>query len=276
MTSSSNQLSEEEIEYLSLLLGIIEGKEWEALGNGMIGNPYAFQSFARTISKSSELNGLTILHACVRFDPPPHIVKILLELVPESPSCVDCLQRTPLHVAAGTGASFPLIKLLAEAFPQACDIQDEDGKTPLHMACDNTCKMFEGDGDSMRDPPSYHVVETLIRASPFSVLVEDLDDMSALEHAILSDATIQVVRKLQKATRKQCQVQQEINGPINKSTPSLPIPSISIPEHESNAVAAVAARKGGFSRRRSLPRNPSDERLVKTHNVTCQLSHKEL
>ncbi|KAL7540403.1 hypothetical protein ACHAXR_010078 [Thalassiosira sp. AJA248-18] len=255
MTGSSNQLNENEIEYLALLLGIIEDQKWETLGYAMIGNPYAFQSFARNISKSSELNGLTILHACVRFDPPPEVVKLLLELVPESTSCVDCLQRTPLHIAAGTRASFPLIKLLAEAFPQACAIQDEDGKTPLHMACDDTCEIFEGDGDSKRDPSSYEVVETLIRASPFSVPVEDTDDMSALEHAILSDANIQVVRLLQNATQKQCQAQQEINDTMNKSTPSLDRPSISAPEHETRKVDVVQAKKGEFSRRRSVPRN---------------------
>ncbi|KAL7533784.1 hypothetical protein ACHAXR_006203 [Thalassiosira sp. AJA248-18] len=255
MTGSSNQLSEEEFEYLLFLLGIIEDQKWEALGYAMIGNPYAFQSFARTISKSSGINGLTILHVCARFDPPPQIVKILLELVPESPSCVDCFQRTPLHVAAGTCASLPVIKLLAEAFPQACDIQDDDGKTPLHMACDSECKIFEGNGDSMRDPPGYDVVEALIHASPLSVLVEDLDDMSALEHAILSDATIQVVGLLQKATAKQCHAHQEINGQMNKSTSSLGSLPRSVPEHEPSAVALIPERKGELSRRRSFPRN---------------------
>ncbi|KAL7537411.1 hypothetical protein ACHAXR_007801 [Thalassiosira sp. AJA248-18] len=232
----------------------------------MIDNPHSFQSFTRAISKSSELNGLTILHACVRFDPPPQLVKILLELVPESPNCVDCLQRTPLHVAAGTRASLPLIKLLAESCPQACDIQDADGKTPLHLACDSACEMFEGDGDSAKDPPSHDVVETLIQASPLSVLVEDLDDMSALEHAIFSDATIQVVRLLQDATRKQHLAQQKMSGLINKSSPPRSVPeyvSIDVPvtptkkgeENESSAVSVVPARKGEFSRRRSFPRN---------------------
>ncbi|KAL7525675.1 hypothetical protein ACHAXR_002989 [Thalassiosira sp. AJA248-18] len=280
MMGSSNQLNEGEIEYLSLILGIINDQNWKALGHAMLDNPYAFQSFARTISNSSELNGLTILHACVRFNPPPHLIKILLELVPESPSCVDCLQRSPLHVAVGTRASFPLIKVLADAFPRACDIQDEDGKTPLHMACDSACELFEGDGDSTRDPPSYDVVETLLQssplsvlvedlddmsplehaifseqASPLSVLVEDLDDMSALEHAIFSDAPIQVVKLLQNATRKQCLAQQELNGSIKKSTPSLASPPISVPELESSAVTVVPARKEEFSGRRSYPRN---------------------
>ncbi|KAL7537337.1 hypothetical protein ACHAXR_007747 [Thalassiosira sp. AJA248-18] len=237
---SSVQLNEEEIEFISLIIGIINDQNWKALEYAMIDNPYVFQSFARAISKSSEINGLTILHACVRFDPPPYIVEMLLELVPESPSCVDCFQRTPLHVAAGTGASFPIIKLLAEAFPQACVIQDDDGMIPLHLACDSACQLFEGDGDSARDPPSYDVVAMLVHASPLAVLVEDLNAMSALEYAILSDASIQVINLLQKATQMQCRAQQEMNGAIKKSTPSLASPSISTPEHESSAVTVVS------------------------------------
>ena len=143
------------------------------------------------------------LHACVRFNPPSHIIKILLELVPESSRAVDCLQRTPLHVAAGTRCSLPVIKMLSNSYPAAAAIRDEDGKTPLHLACDSDCELFEGDRDATRSPPSYEVVATLIKANPNSVPVEDQDGMSALEHAIFSNAPIKVVKLLQYATRKQ-------------------------------------------------------------------------
>jgi len=207
--SSSYQLNDEEIQYLSLLLSIIDSQNWQAFGCAILETPTTFQSFARTISQSSQLNGMTILHACVRFNPPPHIVKILIELVPESPSCVDCLQRTPLHIAAGTHASLSTIQLLSDAYPGACTIHDEDGKTPLHLACDSECELFEGGRDSMREPPSYEVVHTLINASPFSVLLEDEDGTSALEYAILSDAPIKVVKLIQYVTLKQCEAQQK-------------------------------------------------------------------
>ena len=49
---------------------------------------------------------------------------------------------------------------------------------------------------------SYEVIKTLIEASPSSVPLEDRDDMSALEHAIFSDAPIKVVNLLQYVTRK--------------------------------------------------------------------------
>jgi len=182
----------------------------------MLSNPTLFQSFARKVSQSTELNNMTFLHACIRFNPPTYIVKTLLGLLPEAPSCVDCLQRTPLHVAVGTRASLPLIQLLAKAYPRACEIQDKDGKTPLHLACDNEGEIFEADDeddDAMvvteREPPSYDVVLTLVRTSIPSVPLEDQYGMSALEHAILSDAPIKVVKLLQHATRKHCEAHQK-------------------------------------------------------------------
>lgn len=103
--------------------------------------------------------------------------------------------------------------MLAEACPRAVDIQDEDGKTPLHLACDRACELFEGDSrgedSTTRSGPSYEVVKTLIQASPLSAPLEDQDGMSALEHAIFSDAPIKVVKLLQYATRKQCEYQKE-------------------------------------------------------------------
>eukprot|EP00584_Thalassiosira_punctigera_P008417 CAMPEP_0172530912 /NCGR_PEP_ID=MMETSP1067-20121228/4516_1 /TAXON_ID=265564 ORGANISM="Thalassiosira punctigera, Strain Tpunct2005C2" /NCGR_SAMPLE_ID=MMETSP1067 /ASSEMBLY_ACC=CAM_ASM_000444 /LENGTH=54 /DNA_ID=CAMNT_0013315221 /DNA_START=57 /DNA_END=218 /DNA_ORIENTATION=+ len=54
MTGPSNQLNDEEIQYLSLLLGIIDSQNWRALGYAILNNPAVFQSFARTVSRSSE------------------------------------------------------------------------------------------------------------------------------------------------------------------------------------------------------------------------------
>ena len=90
------------------------------------------------------------------------MVQILLELLPESPSLVDCMNQTPLHVAAGTHADLSIIQLLVSAFPSTCSIQDLDGMTPLHLACDSTCELFAGDEDCRRDSPTYNVVSTLI------------------------------------------------------------------------------------------------------------------
>lgn len=272
----SYQLNDEELEYLAFLLGTIDEQNWHAFGHAVVSNPSVFKTFARKISKSSELNGMTILHACVRHNPPHKIVKLLLDLVPEGPSCVDCLQRTPLHVAAGTRASSQIIKLLAESYPRACAIQDLDGKTPLHLACDSGVELFEGDNEHERCPPSYEVVRALVKASPLTVPVEDDDGMSPLEHAIFSDAPIKVVKLLQHVTRKQCEArrsQQEQQQQQERSTSknidlkksrrnSLEESSFSLGSHASSGPLSkdresnndddilIAAAQGNFSSRR--------------------------
>ena len=53
-------------------------------------------------------------------------------------------------------------------------------------------------------PPSLEVVETLIKANPSSLQLEDQDGMSALEQAIFSDSDLKVVKFLQYCTRVQC------------------------------------------------------------------------
>ena len=84
-------------------------------------------------------------------------------------------------------------------------IQDIDGKTPLTLTCDAACELFKGDQNSYdREPPSFQVVEVLLKASVSSVPLEDADGMSALEHAIFSEAPIKVIKLLQHVTRRQC------------------------------------------------------------------------
>jgi len=207
--SSSYKISEVEMQRLSLILEIIQSENWQSFEYAINIHPIAFQAFARVISQSSELNGMTILHSCVRFNPPPHIVKTLLKLMPESPRCVDCMHRTPLHIAAGMMASLPIMQLLSDAYPHACTMGDDGGRTPLHLVCDSTCALFEGGQESMREPPSYGVVRMLIKVSPSSVPLEDEDGISALEYAILSELPIEVVKLLQYATQTVCQAQQK-------------------------------------------------------------------
>lgn len=108
----------------------------------------------------------------------------------------------------GTRADLATIQLLVTAYPHGCCVQDIDGKTPLHMACDTQCELFEQDDDEKIElsPPSLEVVKTLIKTKPCCVQLEDQDGMSALEHSIFSDSDIKVVKLLQNATRKQCQI----------------------------------------------------------------------
>lgn len=195
------RLSANALSYLTLLLNIIESKDWSTFKEIALQHPKAFQALSNIISTASEFNGMSFLHAVVRNDPPLEVVADMIKICPDSPKARDCLNRTPLHVAAGVGNSVQVIKYLAMAYPEACKVQDEDGRTPLHFACDIDCRLFEGEAER-REPPSFEVVHALLSASIAPASMEDEDEMSPLEYAIFSDADVRVVKLLQKAAQK--------------------------------------------------------------------------
>mmetsp|Transcript_20291 Transcript_20291/g.29017 ORF Transcript_20291/g.29017 Transcript_20291/m.29017 type:complete len:187 (+) Transcript_20291:503-1063(+) len=149
-------------------------------------------------------NGMTLLHAVVRCNPPLSVVAKMMDICPDQLAAKDCLGRTPLHVAAGSSASPMLIKLLAQACPSSCDVTDEDGKTPLHFACDTSCELFEDDAANRTMPREvcHDTVRALLSESLLSATIEDLDEMNALEFAIVSDARLETIKLLQKASCK--------------------------------------------------------------------------
>ena len=154
---------------------------------------------------------MTYLHAAVRCNSPLDIVAQMIHLRPHMAAATDCLNRTPLHVAAGCKASSLLIKLIARAYPAACVVQDEEGKTPLHLACDSSCVLFEDQNDdddendastSNQESPNHKSIVALLSISLHATTLEDEEEMSPLEHAIMSNASLKTVKLLQAATRK--------------------------------------------------------------------------
>lgn len=165
------------------------------------------------------------LHACIRYNPPTELVKILLDLEPEAPACVDVANRTPLHVAVGMHANISTIETLVQVYPDACATLDWEGKTPLHLACDGCCELFEEEEedkatskDDMASTirtkkPCLETIRTILNACPLAAVVEDQDGMTALEHAIMSDASFKIVSLLQSAT---CRQSMEIRGHVRR------------------------------------------------------------
>ena len=195
-------LSAQVIEAIGILLDVIERQDWTSFRSVALSNPAYIQAIARAIANFPEFNGMTLLHAVARCNPPLGIVAKMIEICPEQLAAKDCLGRTALHVAAASAAAPKVIKLIAHACPTSCDAKDEDGKTPLHFACDITCELFEGDDDDSPVPRKvcHDTVRALLSESRHAATIEDIDEMNAIEYAIMSDAELKTVQLLQKAS----------------------------------------------------------------------------
>jgi hypothetical protein len=188
------------LQYTAVLVELMENKEWQKFSNFSFSSPSFFQALNKAMVDCPELNGMTLLHAAVRVNPPLDVVAQMITFCPDLLAARDCLNRTPLHVAAGSKATPQLIKLLADAYPGACDVQDEDGRTPLHFACDSSCELFQDDHMKTCTPPSNMSIRALLSVSMRAATLEDVDEMNAIEYAIISNASLQTIKLLQKAS----------------------------------------------------------------------------
>jgi ankyrin repeat protein len=198
------------------LLHLIERQDWKKFQSIALSSSTSFRALTNDIANCPEFNGMTLLHAVVRCNPPFDIVAKMIDICPDLLSAKDCLGRTPLHVAAGSAAKPRLIKLIAHAHPASCDAQDEDGKTPLHFACDISCVLFEDDDATNQSMPRevcHDTVSSLLSESLLAATIEDMDEMNPLEHAIMSDAELKTVKLLQKAASKTLQSISRLRSP---------------------------------------------------------------
>jgi len=196
-------------------------QEWTQLEK-IISEPKLLKLISEHIQQCDDFNGMTLLHAVVRLNPPVHILEVMIDANGDALKGQDCVGRTPLHVACGTGADGLIIKRLVKAYPQACDMQDEDGKLPLHLACDTKCVIFEGD-QTPRAPLTLDVVKVLLSGSMQSVLAVDGDEMNPIEYAIVSALDIEIVKRLRKARmsirRKEASLRRK-EAKTNKEAPT--------------------------------------------------------
>ena len=229
--STSNTMLADLDNYLPFLLGLFEARDWTSFENVAFSDPVPYKFISMSICKCEEFNRMTLLHACVRFDHPVSVLLKMTELHPQVLEKEDCIGRTPLHIAAGSVESSLVMKVLTMKYPEACNIQDEDGRTPLHFACDSSCELVEEDEvSSSRRPPSLDTVIVLLTGSLDAVILEDTDEMNALEYVLLSDTPLKVVELLQKLMQWTMRMKQSTvtSTPSNmtsspRSCPELPL-----------------------------------------------------
>ena len=130
--------------YVDTLLDLIHKRQWEKLEE-VAEQRDLFKMISEHIQQSEEFNGMTLLHAVIKYNPPTKVLEAMIQAHSDAIRGQDCLRRTPLHVACGVGSDSSIIRMLVRAYPEACDVQDVDGRTPLHLACDYECVLFEGD-----------------------------------------------------------------------------------------------------------------------------------
>ena len=196
--------------HISLLLDVIRSQRWSAFEHVALSKPNVFLLLSNFIPTYEEYKGMTLLHACLGYEPPIPIVTKILLMLPDRKSALlaqDQMGRTPIHIAAACNANPVILKLLGNIEPIACNIQDKHGRTPLHMACG--CfhiKLQDKTGITQsreNQLPSSAAVCALLSESLTATTVEDNDGISALEYAIISGASTDLVRLMQRVTRQE-------------------------------------------------------------------------
>jgi hypothetical protein len=170
--------------------------------------------------------GGNCVHVLCRFDPPLDLFIQVVDLCPSKVREVDNENRTPLFMAAASGASINVINSLLALYPEAATMRDLDGRTPLIAAC-----MHQDPGAIMtRDGQSYRyrqfrIVQELVAVNASIVDCVDNGNMNALDYAIIRRGELKTVILLQKVTA----IEQRIRAEWNDSKRRTRLPSIASP-----------------------------------------------
>jgi ankyrin repeat protein len=187
---------------------LINGAMWDSLRKYLTTEEGALNAAEEMTSNEFcepggyENDGCIAMHLVVRAHPPLDIVASLMRFNPCLTAQLDAYGRTPLHVAAASGASPQVVRFLLQQDVSAAAKLDYEGKTPLHLCCEKcctegTCDPGLGNGQLVKGP-TFEVLKMLAKAFPDSLNREDQMEMSPLEHAIVNGADVKVVKLLQK------------------------------------------------------------------------------
>merc|ERR1711862_88055 len=154
-----------------------------------------------------------IIHFASRSQAPLRIITLLSREFPESLSSTDAAGRYPVHVAAKWGATPDVIQFLIKTNISSAGISDSSGKTPVHYAGEHyltnfTSLLYD------RDQAQLYVVKMLMTAAPKSVNLEDEEGMNAIEYALESDASLSVIRAMQRACRDDWRERSKAGAPV--------------------------------------------------------------
>ena len=183
---------------------------------------------AQSIKETKDEFGGNCIHILCLFDAPFHIFIQVVDFCPSKVREVDKENRTPLFMAAASGASAAVVSSLLALYPEAATIKDYEGRTPLMAAC-----MHQDPGAVMRDGQSsryrqFRIVQELVASIPNGVELSDFKGHNALEYAILGNGELSTVTLLQKAVA----IEQRIRVEWNNSNRRTRLPSIVFPSDQ--------------------------------------------
>jgi ankyrin repeat protein len=209
-------------DYGKKLMKLAQQHRWDKLEKFLMAADY---NVKESIKETKDDFGGNCVHILCLFDAPLDLFIQVVDLCPSKVREVDNENRTPLFMAAASGASAAIVSSLLALYPEAATMRDLDGRTPLIAAC-----MHQDPGAIMRDGQSsryrqFRIVQELIAATPNGVDLSDLNGLNALEYAILGSGELCTVIVLQKAVA----IDQRIRAEWNDSKRRTRLPSIVSP-----------------------------------------------
>ena len=194
---------------VSNLFDLVTRRQWLTVSNLLTDNVDELRHPA---------NNDSLLHVACKYQPPIQVIKKMVNVSPDLVSLINFDGQSPLHVAAQYGASPEVICFLCLSYPDTSEFQDIKGKTPLHLACESYITHYVQSPNRTPQEALLLTVKVLVRTSPTTVNLEDVDDMSAVEYLLDAEIDLKIVRVIQKASVKEWERRRAVIGKIVKDT----------------------------------------------------------
>lgn len=136
------------------------------------------------------------LHYACQFHPPLDVIRCLCKAYPKAVFERDCKQRYPLHIACMQGCSFEVVNFLLNKNPEAAKKADIKYRTPfLHAFKSYVCR--SGLEWSVANKELIRIARALLVAAPMSPMMQDCDNMTAIEYALDGENDISTIKFVQ-------------------------------------------------------------------------------
>ena len=158
--------------------------------------------------------GDNILHIACKNNPSPEIVLDIMNALPDAVFQTNDKHQYPIHCAAEWGACPEVIHMMCERNPTALEHQDIEERTPLILAC--KCYMYNYKNKEDRpflqkEHAAAQSVRLIVRNCPSASQIEDNNDSSCIEYALISGIDLGTIRCIQRASYREWKRREKTN-----------------------------------------------------------------